>query len=139
MAKTYNKETIQLRPHHLLCFLSFKGLGYSNEFVANYWQVVDKIKNHDALIQIVFKNDYICASCPHYINQNLCQYQTKIKSLDKRHTEVLALGAGQVLSYAQVKELIKTKMSLEKFHKACNGCSWKSLGICESTLMKLLK
>ena len=60
--------------------------------------------------------------------------QEKIASLDDRHASVLKLGEGNVLSWGEGLARIKEHMTIETFHKACAGCSWKEAGVCEAAL-----
>jgi hypothetical protein len=51
---------IRLRPHHLLCMLTFAGEGYTPEFIANFAGVVDRIAG-GAPIDLVDGPDDVCA------------------------------------------------------------------------------
>lgn len=33
-----------LRPHHALCILSFRGKGYSDEFIDNMYKMIDELE-----------------------------------------------------------------------------------------------
>lgn len=81
--------------------------------------------------------DDICSPCPNRLNNTICKVQDKISQLDKRHAEILEIKPGDCMSWDQAKMLIKQKMSIDKFHHACSGCSWKAYGVCESTLREL--
>jgi hypothetical protein len=131
--------SIKFRPHHFLCTLAFKGKGYSLGFVKNYKNIVKELnEDADTLIEVVEYMDDICSACPNKIDEIICQSQEKIIKLDKAHKNVLSLKIGDTLSWNQAKERIKNNMSVEKFHKACDGCSWKQYGVCEQTLIELI-
>lgn len=51
--------TIRLRPHHLLCMLTYAGRGYSAAFTANLDAIVARLKSEDILV--VAGPDDICA------------------------------------------------------------------------------
>ncbi len=52
--------TVRLRPHHLLCLLTYAGKGYSPAFTANLDAVVRRIASGEA-VRIVEGPDDICA------------------------------------------------------------------------------
>ena len=52
--------TIRLRPHHLLCLLTYSGKGYSAAFTANYDVIAGRISQGEDVL-IVEGPDDICA------------------------------------------------------------------------------
>lgn len=129
--------TLSFRPHNFMCALGFQGMGYSPAFVENFTSIVDALHHNEGLpIQIIGEFDSICAACPN--NRGLaCKDEEKIRSLDERHSKVLGLLKGTSITWNEAKKLMKKNMTLEAFHKACEGCSWKSLGVCEKALQAL--
>lgn len=132
-------KVIKFRPHHFMCTLGFRGKGYSLSFVRNYKNIVHTIKqDEDCLLEVAEYMDHICALCPNKIDEIICKSQEKILRLDKAHSDVLKLKAGDVISWNDAKVRIKNNMTLEKFDKACTGCDWKKYGVCEESLKMLL-
>lgn len=132
---------IRFRPHHFLCTVGFEGKGYSEEFVANYSRIAEGLREtpsgDDAEITVIEEaTDSICHPCPNR-RENLCETETKIRTLDSAHAEILEIKSGDVLTWGEAKNRIRTKMTLEKFHTACAPCSWKRAGLCERALEKL--
>ncbi|EKE10358.1 MAG: hypothetical protein ACD_16C00049G0002 [uncultured bacterium] len=126
--------SLSFRPHHFLCTLGFEGMGYSPEFVENYTEINDTLQNNEEHpIQVSSGSDSICAVCPHH-KEGMCGTEEKIRALDERHCQALELSPGDVLTWAEAKQRIKDKMTLEAFHVACRGCQWKELGLCEKAL-----
>ena len=131
--------SIKFRPHHFLCTLAFKGRGYSLGFIKNYKKIVQELnENEDTPIEVAEYMDSICSACPNKIDEIICKTQEKITKLDNAHKDILALKAGDIMSWDEAKKCIKQNMTIEKFHKACDGCSWKKYGICEQTLSELI-
>ncbi|OJW47573.1 MAG: hypothetical protein BGO67_04295 [Alphaproteobacteria bacterium 41-28] len=125
------------RPHHFLCTLGFQGMGYSPEFIENYTHIVEALQdNEELLIEVVAGADSICTACPHQ-GGGVCRTEDKIRGLDDRHAQVLGIVPGDVLSWKMGKNRLKENMTLDAFHKACEGCQWKSSGVCEEALQKL--
>lgn len=125
---------IKYRPHHFLCTLGFQGKGYSPQFVQNFSDIKEGLKD-ETLITVVESTDDICDPCPHR-RETLCEKQEIIASLDARHKEALGFAPGDTLSWGDAKEKLK-RLSLEDFHRICAGCSWKAWGVCEKALLEL--
>lgn len=130
---------ITFRPHHFLCSLGYKGLGYSSKFVANYDKIIKIIRADETTpIQVVSGFDNICKSCPNKKTKtNACVFENKIAKLDHAHLNILGLSHGESITWQEAKNRIKNKFSIEDFHKACEPCEWKKLGICEEALLAL--
>ncbi len=132
--------TLQFRPHHFMCTLCYTGKGYSPSFVRNYNKIDTLLKSaggDDIPIEVVSHTDSICTPCPHK-RDLLCESQAVIADLDAKHAAVLALQAGEVLTWGQAKQRIAENMTLEKFEHTCATCSWKKFGICEKILTEFL-
>ncbi len=122
-----------------MCTLAFSGKGYSLGFIKNYEKIVQELNNNeDTLIEVVEYMDSVCSPCPNKIDDIICKSQNKIVKLDNAHKEILALNTGESISWKKAKKRIKQNMSIEKFHSACNGCSWKQYGVCEQKLSNLI-
>lgn len=125
------------RPHHFLCTLGFQGKGYSPGFIENYTVLVESLhQNEEIPLHVVEKGDSICQACPHLSHRG-CEQEEKIQRLDTRHSHVLKIKPGDILTWREAKETLKKFMTLEAFHQACVGCQWKSLGVCERALRNL--
>ena len=128
---------ISFRPHHFLCTLGFQGKGYSPGFIENFSQIAFRLKeNENHPIHVVDGEDSICSACPRQTN-GICEIESEINALDKRHSQTLGLKNRDILTWKEAKNLLKKKMTFEAFHKACEGCQWKSLGLCEGALSEL--
>lgn len=128
---------LSFRPHHFLCTLGFQGKGYSPKFVENYTQIAEALRENEELpIQVVSSSDSICGACPHQ-EEGVCTVEEKIQGLDARHSQILSIKPGDTLTWKMGQEYLKEKMTIEAFHHACQGCEWKSMGVCETALRKL--
>jgi hypothetical protein len=107
-------------------------------FVQNYWEVVQTLTAHPTtLIQIVSSTDVICQACPHLREKTGCKDFAKTNLIDQRHLEVLSLKLSQVISWDKAKQVIKERMTEEKFNYACATCEWKSYGVCLKAVKNL--
>ena len=136
----HNQEKmIIFRPHHFMCSLSFSGYGYSAEFVANYAKIVELLRQDENIaILVSYGGDSICSACYKMQEDGNCESQPKIEKLDRSYAEILDLKNGDIISWKDAKLRIKANVTLEKFHKACEDCEWKKLGICENSLEALV-
>lgn len=134
-----DKEIIKFRPHHFMCTLAFRGKGYSLGFIKNYKKIVEQLQqDENTIIEVAQYMDSICSACPNKIDEIVCKDQEKILKLDCAHQEILKLSPGDRLTWREAKLRIKENMTVDKFHKACDGCSWKKYGVCEEELASLL-
>jgi len=131
---------VEIRGHHFLCMLGFRGLGYDEKFVKNMDEIIRKLDNkQDILIKVVDSVDNICAMCPNNI-EGECkeeEYPGSVKEKDRTILEVLEIKTGEVFSYQEITNRIKEKMTEEKMEDICKNCQWFSLGYCLEGLKNL--
>lgn len=70
--------TVRLRPHHLLCMLTYVGKGYTSGFVENYDRVAARLNAGEEDIELVDGPDDICTgllceSHAHCFNEGVVQ------------------------------------------------------------------
>ncbi|WP_260740069.1 DUF1284 domain-containing protein [Tunturiibacter lichenicola] len=139
--------TIQLRPHHLLCMLTFVGKGYSPAFVANFEQVVRRIAQADEDVQIVQGPDDLCLP---YLSDAGCHcHNTSVLKRDRLAAEAISrllqrpLHAGVSLQISRsLVPTLRAAFADGTIRQACAGCQWKPTcdgvvqsGFAESCLM----
>jgi len=125
-----------LRPHHLVCNLCFQGKGYSAKFVENFSAIHESLKDPRNAVKIVQGLDDICVKCPNW-RVSHCQDEVIAGEIDRVYLKVLRLKYGNVMSIAQLTDLIKTRLTLPKFHMACAKCQWKKSKICENIIRRM--
>ena len=52
---------IKLRPHHLLCILTYVGKGYSKPFTENFDAICERINQGERNVEIIKGPDDVCA------------------------------------------------------------------------------
>ena len=129
-----NMEEVILRPHHLLCNYCFKGMGYSDEYVAHFTNLHDKL-DHDNTVSITVKSgvDDICSRCPHNMGTK-CDEAQKVADIDALHKEALELTEGQSITWRDAVTRITTSIDPDTFKNICNKCEWFESGICYNHL-----
>jgi len=133
---------LKFRPHHFLCTLGFEGEGYSPAFVENYARIASELRDDPArgdrtMIEVVAGSDSVCTPCPNRRGES-CATEDKISALDRNHTAAHGIGPGQTLSWGEARRRIAGRMSVEAHRQACAPCSWRSMGVCEAALVRLI-
>ena len=142
MSTNHTPETIKLRGHHLLCSIGFRGKGYSSEFVRNMAQVVGVMRsNHNVRIEVGWRHDEICASCPS-LGPNGCSKKGAVSEFrvgyhDMMVIKRLGIKNGETVVWSDVMERIKQNVRPEDLSTLCRGCQWLPLGYCEEGLRQL--
>jgi len=124
--------TIRLRPHHLLCMLTFAGKGYSPEFIANFERIIDRIASGNQTVEITFAPDDICAplladaSC-HCRNTSVSTRDTlAAESLGQLLQQPIETGTHLTLTAATLDRM-RHAFQQGTIRKACKGCQWVPL------------
>lgn len=120
-------ETLKLRPHHLLCTRSFKGKGYSHEFVCNMSRVIEQLKTN-CIITLVEGADAVCSHCPERIGKR-CRSEEKINRFDDAVLEHLHLSR-KTYRYAELERILAGHLTESAYNSICSGCEWKENSVC---------
>lgn len=124
---------LKLRSHHLFCARNFIGKGYSPEFVKKFTEILASLKAGENFI-VVDGADDICSACPNLMSNGLCCDHIKIKKLDAKHSQLLSINAGDVLTWNQAQEKIDAKMAEINYYDLCFDCQWAI--ICQNSSKK---
>jgi hypothetical protein len=129
--------TIRLRPHHLLCLLTYVGKGYSAAFTANYDAIAARIGDGEDVL-IVAGPDDICAPLlsgddPHCHRDSVIERDSLalrdlggLLEVPPAVGETVGLGPGLL---QQMREAFATGRT----RAACAGCEWHGLCTAIST------
>ncbi len=123
---------IRLRPHHLLCMLTYVGKGYTKAFTANFDRLLPVILAGNPL-QIVLTPDDICQpllnepdEVCHCFNASVCQRD----KLAQQDMSMLGFNIedGQIFSLTpQHIQLLRQAFAAGTIRRACHGCQWYEL------------
>ena len=121
---------IRLRPHHLLCALTFVGEGYTDAFVENFRAILARIDAGEP-IEIVAGPDDICA--PLVATADAHCTLARIAESDALTTRALledarlhAILAGGMLDGDRLTKL-RDAFAAGSIRAACVDCSWNGL------------
>lgn len=140
---------MRLRPHHLLCLLTYVGKGYSRAFTDNMDAVAQRLAAGEAL-ELVEGPDAICAallprggaadagatgaallSPPHCLAPSVAaRDEQALRSLNAHLapllTEPLRIGSRLVLDDGLLQRL-RSLFASGAIRQACTGCEWHGL------------
>ena len=119
--------TVALRPHHLLCLLTYAGKGYTPAFTANFDDIARRLAEGEA-IRIVEGPDDICT--PLLDEADAHCHRDSVTQRDARAAESLSQILGQPLSDTTVLPdlaTLRAAFSSGEARPACAGCPWFDL------------
>lgn len=123
--------TVRLRPHHLLCLLTYAGKGYSAAFTANYDAVAARIGDGED-VAIIAGPDDICAPLladtePHCRRDSVIERdRLALRDLGELLAAPPRLGEYVVLD-PQLLRQMRGAFTAGRTRSACTGCEWHSL------------
>ncbi|MBB4956207.1 hypothetical protein H4S14_004302 [Agrobacterium vitis] len=124
---------IHLRPHHLLCMLTFVGKGYTPDFVENY-RIIAKRLSAGETIEIISGPDDLCQPLTHAVDAHCFGESVKIR--DAQAADAVAallqqpVHSGTVIRPdAALLERLRLAFSQGSLRTACTGCEWS--GLCD--------
>lgn len=123
--------TVRLRPHHLLCLLTYAGKGYSPTFVANYDAIADRLRGGEAL-EVVAGPDDICAPLlddpEAHCRRDSVAERDRLAAGDVGALLGLTVRTGLRLELdAKRLEAMRKAFSAGLTRAACAGCEWHEL------------
>lgn len=124
------KSHLKIRPHHLFCIYNFVGKGYTDKFVINFKNILNRLNNNEHF-KVIENLDSICTPCPEH-NGKTCNHQSKVAKLDQQYLKLLDIKIGAILNWQQVQRLIKYKVDVKNFSSLCSNCEW--FAICQKKI-----
>ena len=122
---------VRLRPHHLLCMLTFVGKGYSEAFVEGYRAIVARI-GAGAAVEIVEGPDDVCAPICGAAAAHC--HRDSVRERDARAAESVAalfhlpiVPGTQILIDATRLSQLRDAFADGRLRAACAGCEWSPL------------
>lgn len=138
----YARGVVYLRGHHLICIPGFRGLGYSDSFIANLSDLKEGLeKKPETWIEVVEGPDDICQACPHLdscgCRKDGPRSEEEIRLRDREVLKRLGLEPGIKQSWSSIMDRVASSFSPAVLEKLCFGCPWFSLGYCQDALIRL--
>ena len=123
--------TVRLRPHHLLCVLTYVGRGYSPAFTANMTRIAGRLTAGEA-VELVDGPDDICAPLlggldPHCHRPSVTE-RDRAAARDLGDLLGLETRAGAFLALdADLIDRLRQEFASNRIRPACVGCQWEDL------------
>ncbi|RWL09783.1 MAG: DUF1284 domain-containing protein [Mesorhizobium sp.] len=123
--------TVRLRPHHLLCLLTYAGKGYSAAFVANFDAIAARLSAGEDIL-IVSGPDDICAPLlgeaePHCLRESVTERDRQAAA---SVGTLLGCSIAENMKLQFHPSLLRTMrdaFSSGRTRGACGGCEWFDL------------
>lgn len=118
-------STLRLRPHHVLCLQTFRGSGYSREFVSGMKKILAVLKEDaETTLRIVRGCDDICLFCQNRKGDSCISLRPSV-------FDVLVSGRYDILpenefTWRTLLSLLPP-LSQEMLDECCPNCRWLSL------------
>jgi hypothetical protein len=123
--------TVRLRPHHLLCVLTYVGRGYSPVFTANYNEVVARLGNEEDIVLVEGPDD-ICE--PLLASQEAHCRRRSVSERDMRASRAISVLLDMTiepgLRFGLTENVVtdmRAAFSRGSIRPACTGCEWGEL------------
>lgn len=123
--------TVRLRPHHLLCLLTYVGKGYTPGFVANYDRIAERLSSGEDVL-VVDGPDDICAALlcepePHCFRDSV-RVRDAQAAADIGDLLEMRLSAGARIDlHPGLLARMRKAFAEGQSRKACRGCEWSDL------------
>lgn len=122
--------TIRLRPHHLLCLLTYVGKGYTPSFTVNYDLIAVRLSQGED-IELVQGPDDVCApllleSEPHCRRDSVSERDRKA-TIDLADLGISVEGAMNFKLDADLLAQMRLSFARGITRSACAGCQWNDL------------
>jgi hypothetical protein len=127
---------IRLRPHHLLCMLTYAGRGYTPRFTSGMDDLIRRLGSGEE-ITVIDGPDDICApwlgevSCNPESRQPHC-HEPRITGRDQRAAADISALLGQEITSgsrlrldAELLQRLRQAFQAGGIRSGCQGCEWK--------------
>ncbi len=123
--------TVTLRPHHLLCLLTYVGKGYSPAFVENYDRIIARLGAGEEIAMTEGPDD-ICAPIACDLAEH-CHGASVISrdacaARDVGRVLGMTIASGTRLTLtADRRATLRAAFASGDIRSACTGCNWSEL------------
>lgn len=115
----------QIRAHHGMCLVFFKGNGYSSGFTKHMGNVKHALEENP-MIKVLADEDDICKECP---NKDMsCVADGKAATYDREVLLRCHIQPGEVMPYSEfAKKVYDCILSIGTREEICGNCRWNEL------------
>ena len=133
---------IPIRGHLALCLLGFGGEGYSPAFIEHMAGLKTELwADPTRRVTLIAAPDGNCGACPHLVEGGCTLggpgHEAHMRAHDEAVLARLALAPGDVLSWDDLLERIRTRVGGSDLPGLCTTCPWLPMGVCEKAVETL--
>lgn len=129
---------IELSAHHALCVHGFRGMGYSDGFVASLAAIVARLRDEPGVrVRVRVGADAVCRACPSLSVGGCTRYGQGVVRQDARVAEVLGVESGEEMHWDDLRARVRERVSPDDLADLCGSCPWLGYGVCAEGLAQL--
>lgn len=123
--------TVRLRPHHLLCMLTFVGKGYTADFTENYVRIAARLSAGEDIL-VVEGPDDICAPMlgepdMHCLTESVTDRDAKASAAVEALLGMAAGSGASIRPDADFLRRMREAFGKDTIRDACQRCEWSPL------------
>lgn len=123
----------------VLCLLGFRGAGYSSAFVQTMAAVqIELFGRPHRTVQLLDRPDPICEACPNLVDGGCTlggpEHEVHMRLHDREVLHRLGLEPGAVLTWAEIRERIGSRIRGADLPAICTTCPWLPMGVCAESV-----
>lgn len=123
--------TVRLRPHHLLCMLTFVGKGYTAAFTENYVRIAARLSAGEDIL-VVEGPDDVCAPMlaepgMHCLNGSVTDRDISASAAVEAVLTVPAHPGARIVPDADFLQRMRLAFGDGSIRAACQRCEWSPL------------
>ncbi|MBM3635295.1 MAG: DUF1284 domain-containing protein [Actinobacteria bacterium] len=131
-------DLIELSAHHALCVHGFRGMGYSEGFVASLAGIVARLRDEPGIRVLVrVGSDAVCRACPSLSVGGCLQYGQSVVRQDARVAGVLGVESGVEMPWDDLRARVRERVAPDDLTHLCKGCPWLEHGVCAEGISEL--
>ena len=126
-----DRDLIELSAHHALCVHGFRGMGYSEGFVASLAGIVARLRDEPGVrVRVRVGSDAVCRACPSLAVGGCMRYGQSVVRQDARVADVLGVRSGDEMPWDDLRTRVVERVSPDALGDLCGGCPWLGYGVC---------
>lgn len=131
-------DVIELSAHHALCVHGFRGMGYSEGFVASLAGIVARLRDEPAIrVRVRVGSDAVCRACPSLSSGGCMRYGQSVVRQDARVAGVLGVESGEEMEWQALRARVRERVVPADLTDLCGGCPWLQYGVCAEGIADL--
>jgi len=140
---------LRIRAHTLICLQGFKGMGYSEKFIAQMDKIISYLrKNLKTQVKVLAEADIFCTHCPHNYRGRCTLEDPEDQPvpfespdnaviMDRRALTWLGLTEGEVYEWREILYKVGGSVDSSAMDVLCGDCRWRKYKVCSVALDEL--